>query len=280
MIKTEELSNPQSCMSRAKYDEMTFVLLGRDAAAPVAILAWIDERIRLGKNKPDDPQIREAFEAINKMNNYRIIHAPDRTAQPQAQDQMPVCISPEPASVAVHQEFPRGGRFALDASDFLTADITERALGVIEAEEERIVAEQKGGYVREFNGMGWTDEPAAPSGGQTSTRTDSQESPAGEHLVAAALLPGLERAADRRVKIEAFRALGDNWNSYGCPAFSVASIEAALKLEPFIPAEFSSVVPCGDGGVMFSNGGEETTIEVYSDDAEISRLKGEGSDHE
>lgn len=37
MIKSRELSDPNSCMSRAKDDEMTFVLLGRDAAAPQAI---------------------------------------------------------------------------------------------------------------------------------------------------------------------------------------------------------------------------------------------------
>ena len=67
MIKREELTNPNSCMSRAKDDEMTFVLLGRDTAAPVAIEAWIAERIRLGKNLPDDPQIVEARECVAKM---------------------------------------------------------------------------------------------------------------------------------------------------------------------------------------------------------------------
>ena len=34
MIKKKELSDPNSCMSKARDDEMTFVLLGRDAAAP------------------------------------------------------------------------------------------------------------------------------------------------------------------------------------------------------------------------------------------------------
>jgi hypothetical protein len=60
MRKYEELSNPKSCMSRARADEMTFVLLERDKAAPVAIRAWIKERIRIGKNSYDDHQIREA----------------------------------------------------------------------------------------------------------------------------------------------------------------------------------------------------------------------------
>lgn len=61
MIKREELSNPNSCMSRASEDEMTFVLLGRDVAAPAAIRAWIEERVRLGKNAREDPQILEAM---------------------------------------------------------------------------------------------------------------------------------------------------------------------------------------------------------------------------
>lgn len=67
MIKREELTNPASCMSRAREDEMTFVLLGRDKAAPVAIRAWVAERIRLRKNLPNDPQIREALDCARKM---------------------------------------------------------------------------------------------------------------------------------------------------------------------------------------------------------------------
>jgi hypothetical protein len=60
MRKRDELADPASCMSRARDDEWTFVLLGRDAAAPEAVLCWIRERIRLGKNTADDPQIVEA----------------------------------------------------------------------------------------------------------------------------------------------------------------------------------------------------------------------------
>ena len=58
MRKRDELTH--GCMSRARDDEMTFVLLGRDAAAPVAIRAWIAERIRLGKNQPGDSQVTDA----------------------------------------------------------------------------------------------------------------------------------------------------------------------------------------------------------------------------
>ena len=71
MIKSEELNNPKSCMSRARDDEMTFVLLGRDVAAPVAIRAWIDERIRTGKNKGSDQQIIEAYAAAERMEQER-----------------------------------------------------------------------------------------------------------------------------------------------------------------------------------------------------------------
>ena len=71
MVKLEELSNPKSCMSRAADHEMTFVLLARDAAAPAAIRAWVNERIRLGKNAADDEQILEALHCANFMEQQR-----------------------------------------------------------------------------------------------------------------------------------------------------------------------------------------------------------------
>ena len=61
MRKRIELTDPTSCMSRANDEEMTFVLLGRDLASPATIRFWCAERVRLGKNKIDDPQIREAL---------------------------------------------------------------------------------------------------------------------------------------------------------------------------------------------------------------------------
>jgi hypothetical protein len=67
VIKSEELKNPRSCMNRARDDEIVFVLLGRDAAAPAAIRAWCDERIRLGKNRIDDAQIIEAYACAIRM---------------------------------------------------------------------------------------------------------------------------------------------------------------------------------------------------------------------
>lgn len=62
MKKTEELSNPNSCLNKAKPDELLFVLLGRDKAAPWAVRHWIMHRIRLGLNQDGDPQIVEAEE--------------------------------------------------------------------------------------------------------------------------------------------------------------------------------------------------------------------------
>jgi hypothetical protein len=77
MRRCEELSKRESCMNRARNHEMTFVLLGRDAAAPVAIRAWIAERIRLGKNNPTDEQITEAEECITKMEaDHKLFTAP------------------------------------------------------------------------------------------------------------------------------------------------------------------------------------------------------------
>lgn len=54
-------------MQHAHAEEMVFVLLSRDAAAPVAIRAWVAERIRLGKNTDSDQQIVEALECARVM---------------------------------------------------------------------------------------------------------------------------------------------------------------------------------------------------------------------
>lgn len=67
MLKKDELANPESCLNKAKNDERIFVLLARDAAAPHAINAWVNERIRLGKNKWADEQIQEAIMCAARM---------------------------------------------------------------------------------------------------------------------------------------------------------------------------------------------------------------------
>ena len=72
MIKSDEIEHNESCFNKARDDERMFVLLARDPAAPVAIRAWIAERIRLGKNVPADEQIREAFECAALMDLERV----------------------------------------------------------------------------------------------------------------------------------------------------------------------------------------------------------------
>jgi deoxycytidylate deaminase len=67
MRKKDELSKTHTCMQHAHPEEMVFVLLSRDAAAPVAIRAWVAERLRLGKNKSDDAQIVEALACADTM---------------------------------------------------------------------------------------------------------------------------------------------------------------------------------------------------------------------
>jgi hypothetical protein len=69
MTKKEEFANPASCLNKASENEMLFVLLERDPAAPAAIRAWVEERIRLGKNRDlnDSVQLAEAKETANNM---------------------------------------------------------------------------------------------------------------------------------------------------------------------------------------------------------------------
>ena len=67
MRKQDELSSTKSCTATAHPQEMVFVLLGRDAAAPFAIRAWADERVRLGKNVEGDVQIVEARACADTM---------------------------------------------------------------------------------------------------------------------------------------------------------------------------------------------------------------------
>ena len=72
MIKRDEIEDTESCFNKAGDAERLFILLARDPAAPVAIRAWIAERLRLGKNQPGDEQIREAFECANHMEMERV----------------------------------------------------------------------------------------------------------------------------------------------------------------------------------------------------------------
>ena len=71
MLKRDELTNPNSCLSKAKDDELVFVLLARDVAAPDTIRQWVANRLSKSKNKITDAQIVEALLCADKMETYQ-----------------------------------------------------------------------------------------------------------------------------------------------------------------------------------------------------------------
>jgi len=73
MLKRDELEDNNSCLNKAHDGERLFVLLARDPAAPIAIRAWVAERIRLGKNVLEDAQIAEALDCANRMDRERVM---------------------------------------------------------------------------------------------------------------------------------------------------------------------------------------------------------------
>lgn len=74
MRKIDEFKDKESCLCKAKMNEMIFVLLGRDSAAPHAIREWCAERIRQGKNWPNDAQIVDALAVAEIMEKERKPH--------------------------------------------------------------------------------------------------------------------------------------------------------------------------------------------------------------
>lgn len=73
MIKSREISDPNSCLNRAKDDEFVFVLLEHDAAFSHAIREWAKKRIEIGKNKPEDPQIIEALRGADTAEGKQLL---------------------------------------------------------------------------------------------------------------------------------------------------------------------------------------------------------------
>ncbi len=67
MRKSEEMSDPNSCLNRAADNEMIFVLLAHDIASPETIRNWCGRRLLLGKNLPGDEQILEAWNCARTM---------------------------------------------------------------------------------------------------------------------------------------------------------------------------------------------------------------------
>jgi hypothetical protein len=73
MTRLEELTNPNSCFNKADATELLFVLLEHDVAAPTTVRYWCTQRVKMGKNTWNDPQITEAMEWANtaEKNNAR-----------------------------------------------------------------------------------------------------------------------------------------------------------------------------------------------------------------
>lgn len=71
MLKRDEVAVPTSCLNKSADDEPIFVLRGKDPATPVTIRMWVEARLLLGKNQPDDDQIREALELAEKASRFR-----------------------------------------------------------------------------------------------------------------------------------------------------------------------------------------------------------------
>jgi hypothetical protein len=65
--KRDELLDPKSCLRRGGDNELIFVMLSRDRAAPHAIHTWANERVRLGLNTDKDAQIIEARALADQM---------------------------------------------------------------------------------------------------------------------------------------------------------------------------------------------------------------------
>lgn len=71
MHKIDEKTFAGSCWNLALDNERVFVLLERDAAAPVAIRAWVRERLGSGKNVAEDELIVGALSCADDMERNR-----------------------------------------------------------------------------------------------------------------------------------------------------------------------------------------------------------------
>lgn len=71
MRKHLELSDPKSCLNKAKHDELVFVLLERDPVAAELIWEWAKRRIAKGLNIAGDSQIQEALDIAIAMEKER-----------------------------------------------------------------------------------------------------------------------------------------------------------------------------------------------------------------
>lgn len=92
MRKEKEIADPNSCFNKAFPDELIFILLARDPAAAVAVGAWANERIRSGRNKPDDLKILSADNWVVEATAER-----ERLARQPSDRPEPMITGPDPA---------------------------------------------------------------------------------------------------------------------------------------------------------------------------------------
>jgi hypothetical protein len=78
VIKSEELTNPSSCLNKAKDDEPMFVLLGRDPDAADTVRDWIGRRLASGMNTIGDGQLAEALTFSEVMRAYQPKRSPSK----------------------------------------------------------------------------------------------------------------------------------------------------------------------------------------------------------
>lgn len=65
MRKKDEVADPNSCLNKAKDDDILFVLKDTDQAMVDTVLYWIKRRIELGLNQQGDAKMTEAAQLAN-----------------------------------------------------------------------------------------------------------------------------------------------------------------------------------------------------------------------
>lgn len=85
MTKKELLSDPNSCLNRARDDEPLFVLRANDELAPVLIMEWVSRYLELKGAGITDTQHRKAREAnylLVAMHKWRLKNASQEPRDP------------------------------------------------------------------------------------------------------------------------------------------------------------------------------------------------------
>jgi hypothetical protein len=70
--KHEELIDPNSCLNKARDDEMLFILCGDDRSAPSTVMDWIRHRVEFGQNAPTDGKLQCAGSVAEIMDRERV----------------------------------------------------------------------------------------------------------------------------------------------------------------------------------------------------------------